>query len=417
MPRPALEAPRPAEAAIVDILPVVDVSVRSSPTGPAPAGALPLPSPPPPIWRAPRRAATRWQLAAGSAVAVAVVAFAAGAVGVLIGRQLVDRTPAPPAVPSREAIDVAPPRGALPRIDVAAVSEAVGPSVVTVSADIGEGEEAGESVGSGIITTSDGEIVTNAHVVAAASDIRVRLAGETEPREARLVGIDVGNDLAILRIAGTGYPAARFADPDSIRVGDEVVAIGFALDLDGLPTVTLGIVSALDRTVMTANGALNGLIQTDAAISSGNSGGPLVNAAGEVVGIDTAVLSGGPAAAATNIGLAISNAEALPVIASLREHSTGAQRVEGYIGVGLEDRIDGGQGALVTQVESDAPAGLAGVAEGDIVISVDGTAVEGAARLIAAVKDRQPGDQVAVVVLRDGDIYTIDVVLATRPES
>jgi putative serine protease PepD len=348
---------------------------------------------------------------------VAVVAFAAGAVGVLIGRQLVDRTPAPPAVPSREAIDVAPPRGALPRIDVAAVSEAVGPSVVTVSADIGEGEEAGESVGSGIITTSDGEIVTNAHVVAAASDIRVRLAGETEPREARLVGIDVGNDLAILRIAGTGYQAARFADPDSIRVGDEVVAIGFALDLDGLPTVTLGIVSALDRTVMTANGALNGLIQTDAAISSGNSGGPLVNAAGEVVGIDTAVLSGGPAAAATNIGLAISNAEALPVIASLREHSSGVQRVEGYIGVGLEDRIDGGQGALVTQVESDAPAWLAGVEEGDIVISVDGTAVEGAARLIAAVKDRQPGDQVAVVVLRDGDVHTIDVVLATHPES
>ncbi len=134
--------------------------------------------------------------------------------------------------------------------------------------------------------------MTNAHVVVDASKIRVRLAGETEPRDARLVAIDVGNDLALLRIAGTGFPAARFAEPGAIGIGDEVVAIGFALDLDGQPSVTLGIVSALDRTVMSENGALDGLIQTDAAISSGNSGGPLVNAAGEVVGIDTAVLNG-----------------------------------------------------------------------------------------------------------------------------
>ncbi len=96
-------------------------------------------------------------------------------------------------------------------------------------------------------------------MVADASKIRVRLAGETEPREARLVAIDVGNDLALLRIAGTGFPAARFADPGAIGIGDEVVAIGFALDLDGQPSVTLGIVSGLDRTVMSENGALDGL--------------------------------------------------------------------------------------------------------------------------------------------------------------
>ncbi len=347
---------------------------------------------------------------------MAMVAFAAGAVGVVIGSQLADGTPAPPAVPSRQAIDVAPRRDALPRVDVAAVSDAVGPSVVTISADLADGDDAGESVGSGIITTSDGEIVTNAHVVAEASEIRVRLAGETEPREAKLVAIDVGNDLALLRIAGTGYPAARFADPDSIRVGDEVVAIGYALDLDGQASVTLGIVSALDRTVMTGNGALDGLLQTDAAISSGNSGGPLVNGAGEVVGINSAVLMGGAATAATNVGLAISTAEALPVIASLREHSTGTRRVEGYIGLGLEDRVDGGGGALVTNVESGAPAGDGGVEKGDIVIEVDGTAVEGAAGAIAAVKDRQPGDEVVVVVLRGGDSHRLDVVLTTRPE-
>jgi putative serine protease PepD len=345
-----------------------------------------------------------------------MVAFAAGTVGVLIGKQLVDRTPAPPAVPSRQSIDVAARHDALPRIDVGAVAAAVGPSIVTVSADIGSGDDAVESIGTGIITTSDGEIVTNAHVVADASKVRVRLAGETEPREASLVAIDVGNDLALLRIAGTGFPPARFADPDAIAIGDEVVAIGFALDLDGQPSVTLGIVSGLNRTVMSENGALDGLIQTDAAISSGNSGGPLVNAAGEVVGIDTAVLNGGGAAAATNIGLAISNAEALPVIASLREHSAGSQRAEGYIGVGLMDRLDGGGGAVVTTVESGAPGSNGGVEAGDIVIAVDGVAVEGQAAFIAAVRDRQPGDQVAVDVLRGGNSYTLEVVLTHRPE-
>ncbi len=200
---------------------------------------------------------------------MAMVAFAAGAIGVVIGKQLVDRAPAPPAVPSRQAVDVSTRVGDLPRIDVAAVAEAVGPSVVTISAEVGSGDDAVESIGTGIITTSDGEIVTNAHVVVDASKIRVRLAGETEPRDARLVAIDVGNDLALLRIAGTGFPPARFAEPGAIGIGDEVVAIGFALDLDGQPSVTLGIVSGLDRTVMSENGALDGLIQTDAAILVG----------------------------------------------------------------------------------------------------------------------------------------------------
>jgi S1-C subfamily serine protease len=420
-PRPTLEATHPddktsddammSDRAMIDGPPVVD-----SPVIEVAAGA-PLPPPSAPLQcPAPRPPATRWQLAVASAAVMAIVAFAAGVVGVLIGKQLVDRTPEPPAVPSSQSVDISTRRGDLPRIDVAAVSEAVGPSVVTISADVGDGDDAAESIGTGIITTSDGEIVTNAHVVADASTIRVRLAGETEPRTARLVAIDVGNDLALLRIAGSGFPAARFADPDEIGIGDEVVAIGFALDLDGQPSITLGIVSALDRTVTTEHGALNGLIQTDAAISSGNSGGPLVNGAGEVVGINTLVVRGPAASAATNISLAISNAESLQVIASLRDHSAGEQRVEGYIGIGLGDRLDGGRGAIVTSVESGAPGGDGGVEEGDIVIQVDGAAVEGPAGLISAVRDRQPGDQVEVVVLRGDAIHTFDVVLTTRPE-
>jgi putative serine protease PepD len=422
LPRPTVVAAQPDDKVpddktMVEIVMIVGPPVIDSLVIDVAAGT-PLPPPPATFqWPAPRPPATRWQLAVASAAVMAMVAFAAGAVGVLIGKQLVDRTPEPPAVPSNQSIDISTRLGDLPRIDVAAVADAVGPSVVTISADVGDGDDAGESIGSGIITTSDGEIVTNAHVVSDASTIRVRLAGETEPRAARLVAIDVGNDLALLRIAGSGFPAARFADPDSIGIGDEVVAIGFALDLDGEPSITLGIVSALDRTVTTEHGALDGLIQTDAAISSGNSGGPLVNGAGEIVGINTLVVRGPAASAATNISFAISNPESLEVIASLRDHSAGEQRVEGYIGMGLGDRLDGGRGAIVTSVESGAPAGDGGVEAGDIVIEVDGTAVEGPAGLISAVRDGQPGDEVALVVLRDGDTYNLEVVLTTRPES
>ena len=308
--------------------------------------------------------------------------------------------------------------GDLPRIDVAAVAAAVGPSTVTVMADIENGAFGmGGSVGTGIIATADGEIVTNAHVVEGASAIRVRLAGETEPRDARLLALDVGNDLALIDIDATELPAAVFADPESIRLGDEVVAIGFALDLDGAPSVTLGIVSALDRTIVTANGALDGLVQTDAAISSGNSGGPLVNALGQVIGINTAVARGSSTTAASNIGFAVSVGEALPVLEQLRQQADGTAREEGFLGVALDDRTDGGLGALIRAVNDGSPADDAGIRAGDIVIAVDDAAVEGAAGLIAAIRDLEPGDVTVIRVRRDDTAIDLPATLTTRPES
>src|SRR5690606_9883441 len=157
-------------------------------------------------------------------------------------------------------------------------AESLAPSVVTINADVRDRGLNGVSVGTGVVVTSDGEILTNAHVVDGATAIRVRLAGETEPRRAKLLAKDDFNDLALLRINAVDLPPVTFADPDSIHLGDEVIAIGFALDLDGEPSVTTGIVSATNRTMVTPEGdALDGLVQTDAAISSGNSGGPLVN--------------------------------------------------------------------------------------------------------------------------------------------
>ncbi len=349
-------------------------------------------------------------------VAVGVVAWTAGLTGALVGNQLSDWIDSPPRSASDEPINVSDPSGPIEgRLDVAKVIDHMAASVVTISADIDSAFGQGQSTGTGVIVSSDGEILTNAHVVDGATEIRVRLAGETEPREARLLASDPGNDLALLRMSGDEFDAAVFADPGSVRIGDEVVAIGFALGLDGDPSVTLGIVSALDRTIGTEGAFLDGLIQTDAAISSGNSGGPLVNARGEVVGINTAVARDTATSAATNVGFAISAREALPVIEALRLQSGGDPRTEGYLGVELGERRDGGQGAVIQAVQDDTPAADAGIEAGDLVVAADGAPIDGATGLIAAIRDLGPGDSTTLTILRDGDPVEITVTLVERP--
>ena len=352
-------------------------------------------------------------------VIVGVVALVAGLGGALLGSVLTDDdgsgsgpVDSVPTVTSSPTIERARSTGELAVADVA---NAVGPSVVTISADLG-GELTGEAVGTGVIVSADGEILTNAHVVADATTIRVRLAGDTEPVEAELVASDAGNDLALLRIERDGLTAARFAPAGSVALGDEVVAIGFALDLAGEPTVTLGIISALDRTLITeGQGALDGLIQTDAAISSGNSGGPLVDGSGQVVGINTAVARSDVTVAASNVGFAIGVDEVEIVLAALRAQAGGDPRLEGFLGVGLDERSDGGQGALVTSVDDASPAADAGLETGDVVVSVDDSTTDGVAGVIAAIRDREPGDEIEVVVVRDGAEERFTIVLDERP--
>ena len=305
--------------------------------------------------------------------------------------------------------------GDMPALDVAAVVGIIEPSVVTVVSEIGEGLSAGQGTGTGVVITSDGEILTNAHVVDEATKVSVLFGDSIDPIPATVLAMDVGNDLALLKIDATNLTPAVFADPGSIAVGDEVVAVGFALDLDGGPTVTRGIISALNRTIENGDGALDGLIQTDAAISSGNSGGPLVNARGQVVGINTAVFTSTAGTAANNVGFSISVGEALPVIDELRAISNGASRVEGYLGVGLQSRVDGGRGAEITEVAPDSPASIAGVMAGDIVVSAGGTPVDGQGALVAAIRDQSPGDTIEIVVLRDGERLTLTATLIERP--
>ena len=299
---------------------------------------------------------------------------------------------------------------------IAQVAERLANSVVTISTTVSDDFGSGRGVGTGVVLTSDGEILTNAHVIEDASEVVVRFAGETEPRVAKVLASDLGNDLALIKVDATGLIAATFAKPGSVKVGDTVVAIGYALALDGGPTVTSGIVSALKRTIETDSGALNSLIQTDAAISSGNSGGPLVNLKGEVVGINTAVARGDSDSAANNIGFSISVDEVLIVIEQLREQANGVERKEGFLGVGLAARDDGGQGAIITNVQPGSPADKAGILIDDVVLAVDGEPIDGQAGLVAAIRDAEPGQTVKIEIFRDWERLVFEATFIARSE-
>ena len=342
-------------------------------------------------------------------VAVAGLALVAGGVGGAVGATLADDDNG-----SSSALIIANDdarTGQVGSLDVEAVADRVGPSVVTI-ASLQDGELVGS--GSGVILTADGDIITNAHVVADADEVRVRLAGETEPRQATIVASDPGQDLALLHIEATGLPAATIAAPDDIRVGEPVVAIGFALALDGGPSVTTGVVSALDRTLVTDDGALGGLVQTDAAISSGNSGGPLVNAKGQVIGINTAVATSNATRAVSNVGFSISSRTLLGRIDSLRATSGGAELKEGFLGVSIADRTDGGSGALIVEVSENSPAADAGIEVGDVVVAVDGRPVSGQGGLIAEIRSGGPGSQLDLTLLRDGATIEVTAALVER---
>jgi S1-C subfamily serine protease len=381
----------------------------------------PMPLGPPEVRHVePARSAPRWRIP----LLVGVTALLAGGIGGVVGANLADdgatSTTDRPAVVRAEPVDgeTVARGGQAGAMDVARVVESIAPSIVNVSVASAGGAGGGpSSVGTGFIISAAGEVVTNAHVVEGATDVRVRVFGEREPRSAQIIGRDPGNDLAVIRVDDpSGLVPVQFSAAGSTTVGEDVVAIGFALDLDGGPSVTRGIVSGLDRTLETNDGALNDLIQTDAAISSGNSGGPLVNSAGEVVGINTAVARSGPEIAATNIGFAISADEALPVIEQLRNGlGTDDQPVvQGFLGVSIGDRSDGGQGAVITEVVPGSPAAVAELEVNDIVVGVDDQEVAGSAGLVAAIRDRGPGDQLTLDVRRNGEQLQLVITLVER---
>lgn len=340
-----------------------------------------------------------------AAVAVVVsMAFGAGIVGGLVGASIDGGGGSSPLVtaPAVNPADVG-------NSDVARAAGVIAPSVVTITADSG--------TGTGIIVSSDGEVLTNQHVIEGSDVVTVRLYGATNPITADVVSEDAGNDMALLKMRGqSGLTAATFADPDSIAVGDPVVAVGYALALDGGPSVTSGIISALNRTLqLDSEVFLNALIQTDAAISSGNSGGPLINLSGQVVGVNTAVASGGFNSSANNIGFAIGVAEVKRVTQILRDIRDGAVREQGFLGISLGSRTDGGSGAVIGEVTAGSPADEAGVEVGDIVLEINDQPVTGDTSLVAIIRDSAPGEEIEIVVERDGSMRTLTATLTSRP--
>jgi len=311
--------------------------------------------------------------------------------------------------------------------DIQAILDKVKPAVVRINVSVdNEFGGSGQGVGTGFIVGSDGVIVTNAHVVEDADNVSVQLDnGRRVP--GRVVGASAASDLAVVKIDGRNLPTIEWGDSDSLQVGDQVVAIGNALGLEGAPTVTSGIVSGLDRVLQeppTASNpdgvAIPNTIQTDAAINPGNSGGPLVDANGHVVGINTAIAN---PSESNNVGFAIAITPARRVIDALR---SGEEPQFAFLGVSTQavtadvrdaNNLSVDQGAYVRDVENGSAADRAGIREGDVIVEADGERVTSSEDVINAVRRNAPGDTISVTVDRDGEQQTFEVELRSRPDA
>jgi serine protease Do len=313
------------------------------------------------------------------------------------------------------------------------VVKRVAPAVVNITTNTLEqesflGEQPGRAVGTGFIIRSDGIVVTNFHVLEQAVRIRVTLPPpDGRTFSARAIGSDSAHDLAVLKIQGSNFPTVPLGDSDELELGERVVALGYALALPGGPTVTQGIISSLARTVQAEDpNANNGagvtrtyedVLQTDAAINPGNSGGPLVDLAGNVVGINTA-----GAGEAENVGFSIAINAAKPLIQRVIEHPAAPTPYLGVstttVGPGLASQygLPVDHGALVVQLVQAGPAQKAGIREGDVIVEFDGKSVDSSEDLGAAILTRDPGDSVSVrVIHRDGGAETFTATLGSRP--
>jgi serine protease Do len=330
-------------------------------------------------------------------------------------------------------VPVSGPSSPLPPVDLSAqpvvqVVERVQPAVVNVTTNlatsgslVGGGERRG--AGTGFIVEANGAIVTNFHVVEGGLSIRVVMA-DGRRFNARVIGGDPEADLAVLDVEAEGLPTVPLGDSEGLRLGEPVVALGFALALEGGPSVTSGIISALGRTITAGDSAgssrtYEDLIQTDAAINPGNSGGPLVDLAGRVVGINTA---GVQAASAENIGFAIAVDRAKAVIvdairnpaAPVAYMGVSTQTVDATVAFQLNLPVE--QGALVVDVAPGGPADTGGIEPGDVIVRIGDTDISSDELVRQAIVEHRPGDRLEVVVVRsDGSPETVTVTLGVRP--
>jgi S1-C subfamily serine protease len=277
--------------------------------------------------------------------------------------------------------------------------------------------------GSGVVIDKDGVILTNFHVVSGAVDVRVVFNDEHDPVEGKVIGTAPERDLAVVKVPVDDLNPIEIGQSSSLRLGDTVTAIGFPLGLGG-PTVTSGIVSGQERSISIpredgTTEHLEGMLQTDAAINPGNSGGSLVDAAGRLVGINTAAAGAG---SAENVGFAISIDSALPVVREILSKPPEQRAWLGVIIRSMDSQVAAQlglpsdlKGALITDVVSGGPAEAAHLATGDVITSVAGKPIETADDLTSSLADLNPGDKVILDITNDSEEKTVTVTLAERP--
>jgi putative serine protease PepD len=292
---------------------------------------------------------------------------------------------------------------------LAAAVKTVLPSVVTVRVD----GQFSASIGTGFIVSADGYLITNDHVVDGLNGSATITFSDSSTASARMVGADVESDIAVLKINKTGLPPVTFGDSNAVAVGDPVLAIGSPLDLQN--TVTYGIVSALHRPLEIDDGSgttrYYSAIQTDAAVNHGNSGGPLVDASGRVIGVNSVIESGGGGndPNAGNIGLAF----AIPINQAERVANaliSGGKARHTVIGATVA-QVDPTGGVLLRSVAGGGPADQAGIKAGDVILEVDGAPITATGDLTALVRAYAPGDMVSVIYKRAGVRHTVQVKL------
>ena len=329
--------------------------------------------------------------------------------------------PAPPISPATSRTNgYQGPPSVLQLPSIADLVSVVQPAVVSIFVEsVNQGlffDFTDQGAGSGVIVSSDGYVVTNFHVIHDVVGIKVHLP-DGKTYDAEVVGWDVVTDLAVLKIEPEdALPVIEWGDSDNIRVGDWVVAVGNALALKGGPTVTLGIVSAQGRTVRTEREPLYDMIQTDAAINDGNSGGPLVNMDGDVIGISTAVER-----RAQGIGFAISSETAKPIIDSLIEHGRVARPLMGMNGEDVTSAIANRlslnvkEGVIITRISRAGPAFNAGLQVGDVIVSLDGIPTSDMGGFLTLLWSYEVGDSIQVDYLRENKNFETSVDLMERP--
>ena len=342
----------------------------------------------------------------GAVAATGIIVAAGGMDPGVIERQVIEREQVRPVSLGPE------PRNSLD--NVVAIAEQVRPAITRL--EIGIGEDAAGASGSGVIFRSDGYLLTNSHVVQDATSINVVLANGQELK-GTLVGEDPATDIAVVKIDRDNLPTVTLGSAVDLRVGEGAIAIGSPLGLAGGPSVTVGVVSALGRRIDGEREVLHDMIQTDAPIAPGSSGGALLDRSGAVIGITTAIAVSDVGAEglgfATPIDIAREVAEDLITDGKVQHVWLGIQGQDVDADTAAALGIDGG--ALVRDVVDDSPASEAGLADDDVIVAIDDRPIANMSALVVALRRLDPGTTVRLTVRRGEEQLEVDVVVAERP--